>query len=135
MLDNTQNQPSKFRTKNWVEINDDSRGTYSTNSQTKFKTSMLRSSLCDYSDAYIAVKGTITVPNIGTVATQNNRNKEVIFKNCTPFTDWMSEINNTQIDNAKDIDVVMNIYNLIEYSENYSKASRSLWLYYRMNQL
>ena len=135
MLDNTQNQPSKFRTKNWVEINDESRGTYSTNSQTKFKTSMLRSSLCDYSDAYIAVKGTITVPNIGTVATQNNRNKEVIYKNCTPFTDWMSEINNTQIDNAKDIDVVMNIYNLIEYSENYSKASRSLWLYYRMNQL
>ena len=135
MLDNTQNQPSKFRTKNWVEINDESRGTYSTNSQTKFKTSMLRSSLCDYSDPYIAVKGTITVPNIGTVATQNNRNKEVIFKNCTPFTDWMSEINNTQIDNAKDIDVVMNIYNLIEYSENYSKASRSLWLYYRMNQL
>ena len=135
MLDNTQNQPSKFRTKNWVEINDESRGTYSTNSQTKFKTSMLRLSLCDYSDAYIAVKGTITVPNIGTVATQNNRNKEVIFKNCTPFTDWMSEINNTQIDNAKDIDVVMNIYNLIEYSENYSKASRSLWLYYRMNQL
>ena len=135
MLDNTQNQPSKFRTKNWVEINDESRGTYSTNSQTKFKTSMLRSSLCDYSDAYIAVKGTITVPNIGTVATQNNRNKEVIFKNCTPFTDWMSEINNTQIDNAKDIDVVMNIYNLIEYSENNSKASRSLWLYYRMNQL
>ena len=135
MLDNTQNQPSKFRTKNWVEINDESRGTYSTNSQTKFKTSMLRSSLCDYSDAYIAVKGTITVPNIGTVATQNNRNKEVMFKNCTPFTDWMSEINNTQIDNAKDIDVVMNIYNLIEYSENYSKASRSLWLYYRMNQL
>ena len=135
MLDNTQNQPSKFRTKNWVEINDESRGTYSTNSQTKFKTSMLRSSLCDYSDAYIAVKGTITVPNIGTVATQNNRNKEVIFKNCTPFTDWMSEINNTQIDNAKDIDVVMNIYSLIEYSENYSKASRSLWLYYRMNQL
>ena len=135
MLDNTQNQPSKFRTKNWVEINDESRGTYSTNSQTKFKTSMLRLSLCDYSDAYIAVKGTITVPNIGTVATQNKRNKEVIFKNCTPFTDWMSEINNTQIDNAKDIDVVMNIYNLIEYSENYSKASRSLWLYYRMNQL
>ena len=135
MLDNTQNQPSNFRTKNWVEINDESRGTYSTNSQTKFKTSMLRSSLCDYSDAYIVVKGTITVPNIGTVATQNNRNKEVIFKNCTPFTDWMSEINNTQIDNAKDIDVVMNIYNLIEYSENYSKASRSLWLYYRMNQL
>ena len=55
LLDNTPNQPTKFRTKNWVEINDDSRGTYNTNSQIKFKTSMLRSSLCDCSDAYILV--------------------------------------------------------------------------------
>ena len=60
-LDNTPNQPSKFRTKDWVEINDDARGTYSTNSQIKFKTSMLRSRLCDYSDAYTLVSGTITV--------------------------------------------------------------------------
>ena len=59
LLDNTPNQPTKFRTKNWVEINDESRRTYSTNSQITFKTSMLRSSLCDYSDAYILVKGTI----------------------------------------------------------------------------
>ena len=59
LLDNTLNQPSKFRTKNWVEINDESRGTYNTNSQVKFKTTMLKSSLCDYSDAFILVKGTI----------------------------------------------------------------------------
>ena len=61
LLDNTPNQPTKFRTKNWVEINDESHGMYNTNSQIKFKTSMLRSNLCDYSDAYILVKGTISV--------------------------------------------------------------------------
>ena len=74
LLDNTPNQPSKFRTKNHVEINDDSQGTYDTNSRIKFKTSILKSSLCDYSDAYVAVKRTITVPNTGTVAAPNNRN-------------------------------------------------------------
>ena len=61
LLDNTRNQPTKFRTKKWVEINDDSRGTYNTNSQIEFKNSMLRSSLCDYSDTYILVRGTITM--------------------------------------------------------------------------
>ena len=60
---------------------------------------MLKSSLCDYSDGYIAVKGTIIVSNTGIAAAPNNRNKEVAFKNCTPFTDCISEINNTQIDN------------------------------------
>ena len=61
LLDNTRNQPTKFRTKKWIEINDDSRGTYNTNSQIEFKNSMLRSSLCDYSDTYILVSGTITM--------------------------------------------------------------------------
>ena len=61
LLDNTRNQPTKFRTKSWVEINDESRRTYNTNSQIRFNNSMLRSSLCNYSDAYILVKGTITV--------------------------------------------------------------------------
>ena len=65
LLDNTPNQPNKFRTKNWVEINNDSRGTYNTNSHIKFKTSMLRSSLCDCSDAYILVSGTITITGAG----------------------------------------------------------------------
>ena len=88
---------------------------------------MLKSSLCDYSDAYILVKGTITVNNTGTAAAPNNRNKKVIFKNCAPFTNCISEINNTQVDNAKDIDIVMLMYNLIEYSDNYSKTSGSLW--------
>ena len=128
--DNTLNQPSKFRTRNWVEINDESRGTYNVNSQIKFKTTMLKSSLCDYSDAYILVKGTISVNNTAAQgAAANNTNKKVIFKNCAQFTNCISEINNTQIDNAKDIDIVMPMYNLIEYSDNYAKATGSLWQY------
>ena len=89
---------------------------------------MLKSSLCDYSDAYIPVKGTITVNNTAAAdADANNPNKKVIFKNCAPFTNCISEINNTQVDNAQDIDIVMPMYNLIEYSDNYSKTSESLW--------
>ena len=81
---------------------------------------MLRSSLCGYSDAYILVKGNISVNNTaGANADANNTNKKVIFKNCAPFTNCISKINNTQVDNAKDIDIVMSMYNLIEYSDNY----------------
>ena len=104
---------------------------YSTVIQVKFKTSMLRSSLCVYSDTYILVKGTITVPNTGTEPGPDNRNKNVIFKNCAAFTDCISEIKNTEIDHVKDIDVVMAVYNLIKYSDNYSNTSGSLWQYYR----
>ena len=130
--DDASNQPSKFRTRNWVEINDESRGAYNVNSQIKFKTTMLKSSLCDYSDVYILVKGTISVNNTAAQgAAANNTNKKVIFKNCAPFTNCISEINNTQIDNAKDIDIVMPIYNLIEYSDNYAKTTGSLWQYFK----
>ena len=91
---------------------------------------MLKSSLCDYSDAYILVKGTISVNNTAAAgAAANNTNKNVIFKSCAPFTNCISEINNTQIDNAKDIDIVMPMYNLIEYSDNYAKTTGSLWQY------
>ena len=122
LIDDTSNQPSKFRTKNWVEINDESRGAYNVNSQIKFKTIMLKSCLCDNSDAYILVKGTISVNNTAAAgAAENDINKKVIFKNCAPITNYISEINNTQIDNAKDINIVMPLYNLIEYSDNYAK--------------
>ena len=130
LIDDASNQPSKFRTRNWIEINDESRGAYNVNSQIKFKTTMLKSSLCDNSDAYILVKGTITVNNTAAQgAAANNTNKKVIFKNCAPFTNCISEINNTQIDNAKDIDIVMPMYNLIEYSDNYAKTTGRLWKY------
>ena len=129
-LDNTPNQPAKFRTKNWAEINDVAHVMYNINSQIRFKTSMFKSSLCDYSDAYILVSGTVTVPNTETAVNPNNR-KNTLIKNCAPFTECISEINNTQIDNTKVIDIVMPMYNLIEYSDNYSKTSGSLWQYYR----
>ena len=131
---------SKFRTKNWIKINDDSRGTYNANSQIKFKTIILKSGLCDYSYAYSRLKGTIT--NTGaeeegtsaqkqTIREVHERNKAVIFKNCVPVTNCISEIKPTHVDNAKDIDVVMSTNNLIEYIDNYSKTSGSLFQYYR----
>ena len=87
LLDDASNQPSKFRTKNWIETNDESRGTYHVTDQIKFKTAMLRPSLCDYSEAFILVKGTITVYETSAVGVDaNNTNKKVIFKNCAPFT-------------------------------------------------
>ena len=84
LIDDTSNQQSKFKTKNWTEINDESRGAYNVNSQIKFKTTMLKSSLCDYSDAYILVKGTITIAGAGADAAARQageRNKGVAFKN------------------------------------------------------
>ena len=130
LIDDASHQPSKFRTRNWVEINDESRGAYNVNSQIKFKTTMLKSSLCDYSDVYILVKGTINVNNTAAQgAAANNTNKKVIFKNCAPFTNCISEINNTEIDNAKDIDIVTPMYNLFEYSDSYAKTTGSLWQY------
>ena len=96
----------------------------------KFKTTMLKSSLCDYSDNYFHVKGTITVNNAAAAAAAaNNTNRKVIFKNCAPLIICISEINNTQVDNATDIEIVMPMYNLIEYSDNYSKTCGSLWQY------
>ena len=101
LLDNSlSNQPSKFRTKNWVKINDESKESYSTGSDIRFKTRMLRSNLCDYADAYILVKGTITITGAGDddAAKQlDERNKGVIFKNCAPFTKCISRINGTDM--------------------------------------
>ena len=133
LLDNASNQPSKFRTSNWVEINDESRGTY-TGSSIKFKTTMLRSNLCDYADAYLLVNGRITITgawNNDAARRADERDKGVTFKNCAPFVKCINRINNTEIDNAKDIGIVMPMYNLIEYRENYSKTSVSLWQYYK----
>ena len=91
---------------------------------------MLSYNLCDYSDAYILVKGNVTVNNTAAEgAAANNTNKKVIFTNCVPFTYCINKINNTQVDNSGYIDIVMLMYNLIENSDNYSKTSGSLWQY------
>ena len=129
LLESTSENLSKFRTRNWVEINDESRGNY-VNSDIRFKTTMLRSNLCDYADSCILVKGTIAITGSGDDAAArraDERNKGVTFKNCAPFTKCVSTINNTDIDNAHDIDIVMPMYNLTGYSDNYSKTSGSLW--------
>ena len=120
----------QFRGKILLEVNDQSRGVYNTN---RFKTTILRSSLRDYSDVYILVKGRIAITGAGYDAAArqaDGRNKGVTSKNCAPFINWESEINNIEIDNAKDIDIVIPMYHLIEYSDNYWKTSGSLWQYY-----
>ena len=126
MLNDASYQPSKFRTRNWIKINDESRGTYTSN-DIKFKTTILRSNLCDYADATGA-------GNDDATKQADERDKGVTFKNCAPFTKCISRINNTDIDNAQDIDIVMPMYNLVEYSNNYSKTSGSLWQYYKENR-
>ena len=108
-MDNASNQPSKFRTRNWVETNDESRGAY-TGNDIKFKTTMLRSNLCDYADASILVKRTIEI--IGTADDAAARqadegDKGATFMNCASYTKCINRINNTETDNAKDIDIAM----------------------------
>ena len=106
---------------------DQSGGSYSIYKQIRFKKSMLQSYLCDYSDAYIVVKGTIKV----TDPNNNAYDKKLAFKNNGPFISCVSKNYNTLIDNAEDLDIVMPMYNLIEYSKNYSKTSGTSWNYYR----
>ena len=101
---------------NWVEINDQWHGTYNANSQVKLNTETLKSSLCDYSNACIQKC------NIHTTIETNRNEKHVIFKNGVPFTDCIGEISNIQEDNAKYIDNVMSMYNLIEDGDNYTKT-------------
>ena len=113
LLDDTLNQPSKFRTKKWIEINYQSKGVYNTISEVRFKTTMLKSSLCDYGDACILVKGTIIIVAAGDDAASrqaDERKKGVISKNCVPFLNCKSEINNTEIEHVKYIDTVMPMY-------------------------
>ena len=103
-LGNTPNQPTKFRTENWVTINDDACGTYKINCKVKFKNSVLKSILRNYSDTYILVSGTITITKAGAdnvLKRADERKKGVISKYCAPFTECISEINHIQIDNAK----------------------------------
>ena len=111
--------------KTWIEINDLSSVQYSVNKNIRFKTSILRSDLCDYSDAYIVTKGTIDL--LGTAVNENVKaQKNVKFKNNAGVRSCISKIKSMLIDNAKDLDIVMPIYNLLEYSQNYSMASGSL---------
>ena len=119
---------SEFVTRKWIKKNDLLGGQYSVNKHIRFKTPMLRPDLCNYSDECIVVKGEITVKGTDNA---NKRNKKVIFKNNAPFRSCISKINNAFVDNAEDFDLVIPMYNLLEYSNNNFVTSASLWNYYR----
>ena len=179
LLDTTSDNVPRFITKKWIEVHDQSGSAEDRckpSKQIRFQTSMLRSDLCDFSDAYIVVKGRVTAsfnprrvdyvdndfldalfPNdifpegssteqkttarnaartnaVNTAkAAGDKRNliKVISFRNNAPFINCISKINGTLIDNAEDLDVAMPIYNLLEYSKNYTKTTGSLWNYYR----
>ena len=133
LLGTTLDEVPRFITKKWVEVHDQSGSAedrYKPSKQIRFKTSMLRSDLCDFSDAYIVVKGTITPTKTNGRDFMDIRNRFLAFKNNAPFTNCISKINNVLIDNAEDLDVVMPMYNLMEYSKNYRKTTGA-WNYYR----
>ena len=132
--DNESKKLSKFVTREYVRVNSLS-NTYNENKSIRFKTPMLRSNLCDYSDAYILVKGTITVTAPGVNNNANNirdkRSRPVILKNNAPFVSCITRINGELNEDADDLDIVMSMYNLLEYSKNYRKTIGSLYNYYR----
>ena len=124
LLNGSDNENSKFVTKKWNIIDSESKDNYLPDNRIKFLTSSLESSLCDYSDAYVLVTGNIAV--VGA-----NNNTKVAFKSCAPFRKCRTEINETFIDEAEHINIAMPMCNLIEYSDNYSDTSGSLWKFKR----
>ena len=134
LLGTTLDEIPRFITKKWVEVHDQSGSAddrYKPTKQIRFKTSMLRSDLCDYSDVYIVVKGDITLTKTNTRGFIDTRNSFLAFKNNASFTNYISKINNVLIDNAEDLDIVMPMYNLFNHSKTYKKTTGSLWNYYR----
>ena len=132
--DNESKQLSKFVTREYVRVNSLS-NTYNENKSIRFKTPMLKSNLCDYSDAYILVKCTITVTAPGVENNADNirdkRNRPSILKNNAPFVSCITRINGELIEDADDLDIVIPMYNLLEYSKNYGKTIGSLYNYYK----
>ena len=128
LLGDANNESSKFATRKWYVINDQNNTDYGKGNENctavKFEIKVIKSNLCDYSDAYILVTGDIT-------ATGGDANTRVAFKNCAPFTKCITHINDEHVDNADNLDIVMPMYNLTEYSDNYSDTSGSLWRFKR----
>ena len=128
LLGDANNGYSKFATRKLYVINDQNNTDYGKGNEdsttAKFETKVIKSNLCDYSDAYILVTGNIT-------ATGGDANTRVAFKNCVPFKKCITHINEEHVDNADNLDIIMPMYNLIEYSDNYSDTSGSLWQFKR----
>ena len=120
LLNDSSNEESKFATKKWYVIDSQTtKGKYKQGDTIKFETGTIKSSLCDYSDAFILVTGNITVNAVN--------NKDVAIKICSPFSTWETVINDVFVDESDHIYIAMPMYNLIEYSDNYSDTSGSLW--------
>ena len=140
LLNGSDNKNSKFATKKWNVIDSESKGKCSYHDPIKLQTKSIESSLCEYSDAYILVKGNITVTRtiVAVVAGIDPQRKQpldaatqVVFKNCATFKNCSTEIDGTLVDEANFINFTMPMYNLIEYSDNYSDTSGSLWQFKR----
>ena len=128
LLGNVNNESLKFATRKWNVINDQNNTDYGDGDENgttiKFETKVIKSNLCGYSDAYILVTGDIT-------ATGGDANTKVAFKNCAPFSKCVTHINDEHVDNADNLNIVMPMNNLVEYSDNYSDTSGSLWHFKR----
>ena len=124
LLNGSDNDNSRFATNKWYIIDSESNDNYSQNDEIKFLIRSIESNLCDYSDAYISVTGNIS-------ATPNNAATQVVFKSWAPFEKCRTEINETFVDEATHINITMPMYNLIEYSDNYSDTSGTLWQFAR----
>ena len=126
-LGTTLDEVPRFITKKWVEVHDQSGSAddrYKPNKQISFKTSMLRSDLCYFSDAYIVVKGDITLTKTHRKGIIDIRNRFLASKNKAPFTNCISKINNVLTDSVKDLDIVIPMYNFLEYTKKYRKTTR-----------
>ena len=129
LLGTTPDEVLRFITKKWIEVHDQSANAedrYKPSKQIRFKTSKVRSDLCDFSDVYIVIKGDITLTKTDGRGLIDIRNRFLAFKNNAPITNCISKINNVLIDNVEYLDVVMPMYNLLAYSKNYRKTTRSL---------
>ena len=133
LLDSEHDEVPRFITKKWIKVQSQSGNTYNASKPIRFKTSMLRSDLCDYSDAYVWVKGKITVTN-----PNNNANfgRRLTLKNNAPFiSPCISKINGELVENAEDLDIVIPMYNLLEYSKNYDNLQDLCLIITEMSQI
>ena len=129
-LNGSDNENSKFARKKWYVIDSESNGNYSKDNPIRFLTQSIESSFCGYSDAYVLVTGNITVTRRNDANTEDialNAATKLVFRNCAPFKDCRTEIKDTLVDYVNFINIAMPMYNLIEYSDNYSDTSGSLW--------
>ena len=131
LLDTAPDTMPRFNTKNWIEVHNQSAGTCNTSKQVRFKTTMLESDPCDYSDNYFVVKGTITIAG---EENKDRKNRDLILKNNTPFIYCISNINGSLTDKEEDLNVMITMYRLIECSKNYSDIRQFMELLQRGNK-